>query len=266
MLVNRIVWASLAAASAVTTTSDMNVNAAVRVRMLEGSGRSSVVIELAAPPARVERHPVSAATVSVDFGPLAGRLEPRDFLPAAGAPIAAPISLRSVPGMPAAMGRVTVAAHPGCDPAVRSAGRRIYVDIVCRQAPVRASQAAAPAAAERHRPAVEGPVRAETAPEAEPAAGPAPALSRLAGASYDRLAGEGRQMAAALASRADVTRLLALRAFVVQRDHELGGTEPAVVAALLGDIDKALSDARALRLKLDRKALSDEPSESARRK
>ena len=248
MRVHAFPWVSALSMVVVVAVVDMTTadTQTVRVALLEGAGRTSLLVESILPPSYVVQRLTATHVFIVEFGPIGPKISARDYVPDRPTLLTAPITLReAADSKVAGLARISLAICADCAASVRSLGNRIYIDLV-RQ-PAQPGMSTSP---------VPGPEGQEGS-SARSAATDATALGALTVISYDRLVEEAQRRAALLSTRSDVTGLITLRAAVVQRDGEFGHRRPDLIAHLLGDLDRALTDARTRRLAIDRKAFLD---------
>jgi hypothetical protein len=105
------------------------VSAAASVLLIAGAGSVAVVIELASEPRHVVTRTVNAEEMEIVTGPVASRVDRRDWQAPAGVAL-----LRSVAIDEAALGRerslrARVRTPQSVQATVRTAGRRIYIDL-----------------------------------------------------------------------------------------------------------------------------------------
>jgi hypothetical protein len=105
------------------------VSAAASVLLIAGAGSVAVVIELASEPRHVVTRTVNAEEIEIVAGPVASRVDRRDWQAPAGVAL-----LRSVAVDEAALGkerslRARVTTPRSVQATVRTAGRRIYIDL-----------------------------------------------------------------------------------------------------------------------------------------
>jgi len=142
------------------------------------------------------------------------------------------------------------------------------VTLVAPGAPAAQTPAATPSSVQHD--AQTGAAPARSVPVAEQSvATPAMATTASAPAPTPRAAGaEGSDVllrAKALAQRADVKALVALRESVVRRAAERGETESVATKQQLDELDRYLEEARSLRLKLDAEAFKHAEAAAKRR-
>ncbi len=235
------------------------------MRVLAFGDRSSLVIELDEPPSEVKSNRIDASNLVVELGPITGLVSPHELKPGAGVPLllavyvrqAGPAQARPLEGGKDAR-RILLRVNfkEGCQAAVRTSGRRVYVDLAAaRGADVVAARAPAPADPAGPRgsqAAARGGDSAAIPPHPrDQSAKRPPAVTDLSSLGYQELRATSAETAAAFAKRPDIIGLLALRARVISRDEQLGHVAPDLISGVLADIDQRLEEARRLRLKLD---------------
>jgi hypothetical protein len=149
----------LAAAPAIAANARLE-----RVLLLPSPDRSSVVLELTAEPRQVSTRRISESIVEVDAGPGVDTAAPQLLKAPAAVRFIDSVSVRIVPTPLGAIVRARITMTSAAQAAVRSSGRRVYVDI--SKAPALPAAAAVGA----------GPARMGA-----PAATPAPAAATVAG-------------------------------------------------------------------------------------
>jgi hypothetical protein len=168
--------------------------------------------------------------------------------------------------------RLRVELRNRCQHSIRVSNQRIYIDISPVAAAAAHSEvAASPAAKVQAPPVATPPTTAKGAvPTSSPTAtttatatsSPAvtnvPAVTTSAGSldpatqtAYESLQADARRRAPALARKPDVNGLIALIAEIRRRDDRLGHKRADLIEPLIAEMNQALEEARALRLKLD---------------
>jgi hypothetical protein len=211
--------------------------ALVHVSVLSPPGRASLVLEMSDPVERVFRGSGDETTVIIEAGPIERIVSAQDLTSASDAPVIYGVSIRvHEDSNHRVFMRVRIRLSTACRTAVRTIGRRIYVDVVPLEAPRAVPHTTAPLAA--------GDKQEDTDAAS---ASPGDALD----SAYTALETDVLRRASALSRRPDVYALVALSAEVAHRDEQLGRQRPSLVKQLLGEVDRYTNEARGLRLKLD---------------
>jgi hypothetical protein len=229
-----LVYVSLGAAPAV-----------VHVSVLSPAGRASLVLEMSDPVERVSRASGDETTVVIEAGPTGSVVSAQDLTSASDAQVISAVSIRAYEDSNhRAFMRVRIRLSTRCRIAVRTFGRRIYIDAV----PLDASRQGRPA----HAPLQSAEQQVDTLSGQAPGHEASADRSGVPGdAAYNALEADVLRRARELARRADVNALVALSAEVARRDDQLGRQRPAFIKQLLAEVEHYISEARVSRLKLD---------------
>jgi hypothetical protein len=209
------------------------------VTLLRGGLRTSVVVDLRDPAGQAtELLPLDDRSFSVDIGPIRRRVVAQNLEAARSSPLVREVTVRGIPQPgDATLVRVEVKTQMPVTGQVRTAGRRVYLDLQPIQAPARAQGAPD----DRLRPD-SGPLQG-TAPN-PPSDGSRDSALLL--------------RASALAQRPDVMELVRLRAELLQRR---GWTEDQARPGhdrgdkVLAQLDRYLDQARRRQLLIDGRVL-----------
>jgi hypothetical protein len=222
--------------------------ALVHVSVLSPPGRASLVLEMSGPVERVFRASGDETTVIIEAGPIERIVSAQDLTSASDAPVIYGVSIRvHEDSNHHAFMRVRIRLSTACRTAVRTNGRRIYVDVVPLEAPRAVPDTTAPLAArDKQEDTLNHRTSAREASD-DASANPGDALDPA----YTALEANVLRRASALSRRPDVYALVALSAEVARRDEQLGRQRPSLVKQLLAEVERYTNEARALRLKLD---------------
>ena len=216
----------------VPVTAQGGVASLNRVTVLPSGDRASLVVEATDSVPNVSHSSPTPTTFIVEAGPMNGPMPPQELVPEGALPCIAGVSVSG--HTDADRGpflRVRIRLIEACRSAVRSDGRRIYVDFAAMEA---------------------APLRAlSTGP-------PGPPPTHAATPLVATLRSDILRRARTLAAQADVKGLMGLRDETVRQFERLGQQQSELLSQLLGDLDGLTNDARALRLKLDGIALKKE--------
>jgi len=141
-----------------------------RVVLLPGGERSSVVFELTAEPLKVSTRRISDSVLELDAGPGIDSAVPQLLKAPANVRFIDSVSIRVLPTESGSMVRARITMTAAAQAVVRSAGRRVYVDVSpapaaavpATPAPVRAASAPATAAAAKAMPPTAVPVNQDS--------------------------------------------------------------------------------------------------------
>jgi hypothetical protein len=253
--------------------------------MLPLPERTTIVVELSAPVSRVEEIQTDQTTLVLEAGPISPGVQGRELKPGAPSPLVSAVNIGSTvraDGSSYLRLRITTQI-----PAVhqrRTAGSRLYVDLLKIPAP----SAGSPPSEPTSRPAAPRPaaLRAAAPPEAAPAAAsaraevgvraerrpaepptqpqaPSPGPKSTVPASpvdvaYQAFESSTRRRARELAAVPDVKGLLRLREEVDQRGKKLGKQRADLVEQLMVEVVRYTDEARARQLERDRRAFLKE--------
>jgi hypothetical protein len=170
----------------------------------------------------------------IDVGPLASTITSIDRTADAALPFVSRVSLRSSSNTSGQLfARIRVELRGRCQHSVRVSNGRLYIDII-------------PAAARQPLSAGAPPSKSPTpVAKLKDAPNPEPEMS------YEALQADARRRAPLLARKPDVNGLLSLIAEIHRRDERLGKKRPDLIEPLIDEMNQALEEARALRLKMD---------------
>jgi hypothetical protein len=194
---------------------------------------------------RVSRASGDATTLVIEAGPIGSEVSAQDLTSASDAQVIQGVSIRAYrDSTHRVFMRVRIAFRTSCRTALRTSGRRIYVDVVPLEAPAARQVAdASPPPGEQ---------QVDTSNRKTPPHRVSTESSRTpADSTYSALEEDVLRRARELARVADVNALIALSAEVARRDDRLGRQQPELIRQLLADVDRYTNEARVSRLKLD---------------
>jgi hypothetical protein len=186
----------------------------------------------------------------IDVGPVAAAIAPVDRTADASLPFVSRVSLRSSSNASGqTYARIRVELRARCQHSVRLSNSRLYIDVVPTASgyPLVARTASQPNSPQGG--VTQQPTRAQE-PERERTVRPE-VTAQGPEMSYEALQADARRRAPLLARKPDVTGLIALVAEIRRRDERLGKKRPDLIEPLIDEMNQALEEARALRLKLD---------------
>jgi len=218
-----------------------------RVTVLPSGDRASLVVEMTEQVTSVSQIAPDRATVIIDAGPMAEPIRPQELIPDGAVPCIAGVSItRRADSTAGAFLRVRIRLLSACRSAVRSNGRRIYVDLAAIDpvAPVESVSTGLSSAHATDRVAPRETAKAEKTPGAVQIGSPGDV-------DYQAVRSDVLARARALAEKPDVMALIRLRDETTRKYQRLATEQPHLLSRLLDDLDGLTNDARALRLKLD---------------
>jgi hypothetical protein len=219
-----------------------------RVTVLPSGDRASLVVEMTEQVPSVSRTAPDRTTVIVDAGPMSEPIRPQELIPDVAVPCIAGVSITGHSDSSAgAFLRLRIRLLSACRSAVRSNGRRIYVDLAAMDSvtPLE-SVSTGPSVARTRTPAA-----TREAAKVEEATKPVQDIQSRGEIDLQTLRSDILARARALAAQPDVMGLIRLRDEAARKYQRLASEQPDVRSRLLDDLDALTNDARALRLKLD---------------